>query len=153
MTNKKYIEYLSVMSSGFKAEYWQNVRRTCRSIRIELIENVLSKDEIYEIIQYAMPHVKECFANAFHIASIGDYDYVEGMVNCYGMPIDHAWNKTKDERYFDATFDLLGMARGDEYTSFYEGNYFDINRLSLESGVYGGYPFQVFNRENVKRSL
>ena len=142
--NMVFIEQWAVWSSGVRAKYWEHVRRTCKTVEVKHIADVLSQEAIDQIIDSAMPRLKECFRNAYNISEIGGYEYVEGLVNVCGLPIEHAWNKTKDGRYFDATFDLLGLEPGEEYTSLYEGTLDDISRLSLQSHVYGGYPNQVF---------
>lgn len=142
--NMVFIEQWAVWSSGVRAKYWEHVRRTCKTVEVKHIADVLSQEAIDQIIDRAMPRLKDCFRNAYYIAEIGGYKYVEGLVNVCGIPIEHAWNKTKDGRYFDATFDLLGLEPGEEYTSLYEGSWYDISRLSLQGRVFGGYPNQVF---------
>lgn len=142
--NMVFIEQWAVWSSGVRAKYWEHVRRTCKTVEVKHIADVLTQEAINQIIDRAMPRLKECFRNAYQIAEIGGYEYVEGLVNVCGLPIEHAWNKTTDGRYFDATFDLLGLEPGEEYTSLYEVTWKDISRLSLQSRVFGGYPNQVF---------
>ena len=46
---------------------------------------------------------KKCFSNSAKIALDNDIVYVEGLVRCCGVYIDHAWNKTKDGLYFGVT--------------------------------------------------
>lgn len=147
MTNKEYIELCATQGSGIHGAYWEHIRRTCKEVKVEPIYKVLPCSDVDYIIEHAMPHIRECFKNAYEIAMLDDYFYVEGMVNVGGFPIEHAWNKTRDGRYFDATYDLLGLVVEEDYTSFFEGGKVDTARLSLESRVYGGYPNQVFKKE------
>lgn len=137
----------ATQGGGVHGAYWEHIRRTCKQVTVEPIYKVLLCSDVDYIIENAMPHLKECYKNAYEIAMLFDYIYVEGMVNVGGLPIEHAWNKTRDGRYFDATYDLLGLASSDDYTAFYEGDKADIARLSLESRVFGGYPNQVFLKE------
>lgn len=152
MTNREYIEMLATQSSGIQAAYWTYIRRTYNEVSIEPMEHILSQAQIDAIKEYAFPKVRQCYKNAYKIAMLDDFLYVEGMVNFYGMPIEHAWNMTKDGRYFDATYELNGLEGGADYLSFYEAPFEDVSELALESRVYGGYPNQLF-RKNHKEEI
>lgn len=144
MTNKEIIETYASQLSGTRGDYWNHIRRTGLSVKMEAMSAVLTEEQISIIIERAYPKPRDCFKNAFRIAELCGCQYVEGLVNYYGVPIEHAWNKTEDGRYFDATYELNGLMESEEYTEFFDGTYPEIASLDVESGVYGGYSYQSF---------
>ena len=144
----EYATLISELYSGWKKRYWQEVAKNGKVVPVVPIQEAIGDHAVEDIKRFSMPRPKECFRNAFNITiDFPDFIYVEGIVSVCGMVIDHAWNRTKDGKYFDATYDLLDIGLATEYMPLYEGEASDITRLSLASGVFGGYAQQVF-REN-----
>ncbi len=95
--------------------------------------------EIKKVLSRYKPQPKRCFENAIKLSqrvclnSDLELNYVEGLTNFCGIPIDHAWNEI-DGLHFDITFDiaLARFHKSKHYTPEESKEYVQIIKLPVE---------------------
>lgn len=112
------------------------------------IKRLLETDFIKNMYK-AFP--KECYKNAAEFASYtyNEIEYVEGLVNCHGLPIAHAWNSYKGQ-HFDLTFEMNDRLRIDEeYMSFFSLKKQDLYIYMKELGYYGAFGVYHYTKNKL----
>ena len=68
-----------------------------------------------------------------------EINYVEGKMECFGIPIEHAWNEYKGQ-YFDATREiaLKEEVQGREYLALGTFDSDDVLGVIMKRKYYGG---------------
>ena len=133
-----------------RAEFLRSIKNDLVNVNIVSIYDLFNEQEIEMMKE--LTHKKECFKNAFMIASTfhptRGIKYVEGRVlvgNC--LPIEHAWNKIGD-KYFDATFEIaLGLDVTKEvYALLREYDVCKVREILLKRKYYGEiYWYEKFH--------
>lgn len=147
------IEYLTkirdLMSEGRQRAFAQAKVDAAREVVITPISEIFTKDEIAMIAMVGI-RKKECWKNATLVTTIfPDVDYVEGLINTFGLPIEHAFNRRGD-KYFDVTFDLLFPGDKErEYCAILELTATEVMERVIKQNYYSDMFAQIYF-ENVK---
>ena len=104
-----FLDQMIKVCSGRQAEFYKAMKDDLKDCELVSVKNLFSEEEI--AYMRTLIAKKECYKNAAQIAIYlsnpdRNIEYVEGRAMVAGFPVEHAWNKV-DDKYFDATFELL----------------------------------------------
>ena len=94
---------------------------------------------------------KQCFANAFDVSTtIPGVNYIEGEIDVFGMPIEHAWNEYKG-KHFDLTseFALHGKTPVKEYVMYQKFSSKEIWKYA-EKAMHKGPFIPLYYKDQLK---
>ena len=136
----KELEMLASITSGKQKQMFEDMIAFAQEVKMTPITDVFSKEQIAYIEKYIKPKKKECYKNATQLcwAFPGQVEYCEGKFTCYGISIDHAFNKVGD-KYVDITKELVlgGLDEETEYVVLGTYNAEEVRRVAVETGYYG----------------
>ena len=128
------------MVSGSQAEFYNQMLKDAKPIKVAKLAEVFSADQIAKIETFVAPKPKLCYQNATLFSLyFPNVDYVEGKMTCCGaFGIEHAWNKVGD-KYIDITMELaLKRDPGEEeYLALGEYDAATVSKTCLDRGYYG----------------
>lgn len=128
--------------------FYKKVDENIHEVKMSRLCEVFTPNEIRLIKTSVNPQKKQCYKNATLLTLLfpDKVKYVEGYADVSGFPVEHAFNKINGQ-YVDITFELaLGDDELKEYYAYGEYNIEEIERVVLETEVYGGV-FNFYNRK------
>lgn len=133
----------SLTAGEMHRKYYGYLAEHSKDINVVPLREAFTEEEIETIKKHVRIEKKECYKNASRLCGLfpDKVKYCEGQMNCYGLGIDHAWNKVGDV-YVDITSELaLGddeeKIRNTEYLLFGEYDYEVLVRVLMETEYYG----------------
>ena len=153
------IEAFAVLGSRNQQEYFRDLLKAAKQVKVVSIYDVFTDEEIKEIKKHVKPKKKMCYKNS-HLLTVlypNKVKYIEGRfaLSCNGFPIDHAFNKVGD-KYVDITVELALKEDVTEqkYIEFAEYDSEQIDSAAYETGYYGEYyKFYWMKRKNKEKIL
>lgn len=149
-----YLEGLAKMNVNEKQkaffEWEKNNAKQIHLVHVDEIRKKYPKIDAY--LKDENPVIKQCYMNASKLTiAVPEVQYIEGMVNMSGLPIEHAWNKIGDE-YFDITNDIalkdLDKMPFTEYVSIVELKEDELLKYAMKTGTYGGMIAEKYMADN-----
>lgn len=141
------------ITSGKQLQYFNQMLKDAKVIKVVPISEVMSKEDIDFIKRTIKPKSKMCYKNS-HLLTLyfPEALYVEGKVtvlNSFG--IDHAFNKIGD-KYIDITMELALKKdiTKEEYISLGEYDFETIRRITTRTEVFGNIYNELY-LENIKQ--
>lgn len=132
--------FLQLPLDSRQKSFYEKMIDDARVVHISPLEEVFSKSEISKIKKYVNPKKKECYKNATSLLSLfpeKHIKYVEGFFTCYGIPLEHAFNKVGD-KYVDITASLLlNVSKDEEYVALGEWEEKAVWEVLVKTGCYG----------------
>ena len=126
--------------SGKQKEWYEKMLADAKVVKISLLRDIFTPDEIETIKAVVRPQKKECYKNSTLTATLlmkKGVKYCEGKYTCYGIGLDHAFNKLGD-KYFDVTAELaLGKLDAQEYMVLGEYSPKEVLQIIEKQGYYG----------------
>lgn len=155
------IDGLVKMTSGKQQDFFLQMQKDAKPIKITSVTEIFSEKEIDYILAEIAPRKRECYRNASLLAKsflgIGKgIEYVEGKVTVYGgISLDHAFNKIGD-KYFDITLELalckpFSAFESEYYVSLLECGVQELIEIENRTGVYGNIYAERYIENNVRR--
>jgi hypothetical protein len=134
--NTELAEKVKADSEEIKVVSYKDIPEVKRMIETTFIQNMYK----------AIP--KECYKNAAEFASLTlGVEYVEGIVNCHGLPIAHAWNSFEGQ-YFDLTFEMNGRLDVEEqYLKLFSLDKTNLYLYMTELGYYGAFGLYHYTKK------
>lgn len=128
-------------TSGKQRKYFEAMLQDAYTVYCKPMAEVLPENLLKRVKQVKI-NKGECYKNSTLICIVdSEINYVEGKMEFFGIPIDHAFNEYKGN-YFDATREIaLNEVPGkdDEYLCIGVYDFDDvINTIKNTDGFYGG---------------
>lgn len=145
------IQAFHTITSGKQKEYYADLLRNIKPVKIVPLGSVFTDEEISRIKQMNIRR-NECYRNSHLLTALfpGRVMYVEGRVLPENLiPIDHAFNRVGDV-YVDVTFELalkLDVTR-QQYASIAEYDLLDLKRIITETGYWGDCYNHEWRKKN-----
>ena len=148
------IEAYKILTSGKQQEYYSDLLKAIKPVKVVSIHDVFTPDEILLIKSVIKPRRKHCYKNASLLTALFPYKvrYVEGkVIPDIEIVVDHALNKVGDV-YVDITYELgLNMdVANATYSAYAEYNYTEIAEVGDNTGYYGDV-YNYYWREKQKK--
>lgn len=136
----KELQTIAGMVSGSQAEFYNQMLKDAKPIKVSKLAEVYSVMEIAKIKTFFNPQPKLCYKNATLFALyFPGVEYVEGKMTCgRKFGIEHAWNKVGD-KYIDITMELA-LERDpseEEYLVLGEYDAETLSKAYSDRGYYG----------------
>lgn len=147
---KEYISQMATLTKNTNLEgFYEKVSKSIHEVKMSRLSEVFTAKEIRLIKENIHPQRKQCYRNASLLTLLfpDKVKYVEGYADVAGFPVEHAFNEINGQ-YVDITFELaLGLNElKDQYYAYGEYNAIEIEKVMLETEVYGGV-FNFYNRK------
>lgn len=137
-----YLEQMSKMNFGGKqGEFFNWQLHNAKQIKLTLTEEIRKRyPDIDDFLNLNQVVQKQCYKNASRLTThVEGVHYVEGLISCYGIPIEHAWNEI-DGLYFDTTKDIaLKDHEINDYIEIMNLNDQDVFKYMDVTGTYGSF--------------
>ena len=155
------IDAFAKLCGGNQGEFYRQMQRDAKVIKISSIYDVFTDEEIKTIKRTIMPKKKMCYKNASLLTKsfIGrqkDIKYCEGKMTVFkSFSYDHAFNKVGD-KYVDITMELaLGKSfdkiKDEYYVVLVECDMQELVDAEINSGVYGNVYAQRFIESYIRK--
>ena len=152
---KQQAQQLAEVTSGMQQIYYQGIADNSKDIECVPLAEAFTPEELKDIKKYLHPQPKECYRNATKLCELfpDKVLYCEGLMDCFGFGIDHAWNKVGD-KYVDITMEIA-LDRSDEikdtsYLLYGEWDFWTINRVMVKTGCFGEVYRTLFVEKHKK---
>ena len=134
------IQALQQIVTGKQKEYYTELLRNIKPVKVSPLKDVFTEEEISRIKQINIRQ-KECYRNSHLLTALfpGRVIYVEGRVLPENLfPIDHVFNRVGDV-YVDVTFEIaLGLnVTQQQYASIAEYDLHTLSRITSATGYWG----------------
>lgn len=144
ITHGKQREYFEAMLQGAHTVY-------CKPMAEVLPEKLLKRVKQIEIKKH------QCYKNSTLICMVdSEINYVEGKMEYFGIPIDHAWNEYKGQ-YFDATREIALCEIPEKNNKYLCIGVYDfndvINTINNTDGFYGGIWSKKYHYKDKLKNL
>lgn len=143
------LKAIASLTSGKQREYFEAMLQSAHTVYCKPMADVLPEKLLKRVKQIKVEK-KQCYKNSTLICMVdAEINYVEGNMECFGIPIEHAWNEYKGQ-YFDATREiaLKEEVQGREYLELGIFNSDDVLGVITEREYYGGILFEKYLQKN-----
>lgn len=140
------LQKFAALLSNKQREYFEACLQGAHIVSCKPMAEVLPEDLLRYVKQLKIIP-KQCYKNATLIAGLDDeIHFVDGKMDLYGLPIDHAWNEYRGQ-YFDATKEiaLSESPEGCEYLSMGEFTYHYVMNICIQREFYGSVLYETFS--------
>lgn len=142
------LKAIANLTSGKQREYFEAMLQGAHTVYCEPMAEVLP-DELLKRVKQVKIEKKQCYKNSTLLCQLSpDIRYVEGKMECFGIPIEHSWNEYKG-RFFDATREiaLKESVVGREYLALGIFEPSEVFNVIVERGYYGDILSEMFRKK------
>ena len=145
---KIHLKQMISVVSGKQREFYEwelNVGKLVNIVSYHT--NPLLSSKVEDFLEIHTPNQKECYETAYKLVDMyDDIEYVEGLINFKGIPIEHAWNYYRGI-YFDLTGEIVfEREMGDEYLQLIKIKQRKMHELALLTGTYCPYYIEYYKK-------
>lgn len=139
------LKAMASLTSGKQREYFEAMLQGAHTVYCKPMSEVLPEKLLKRVKQVKIEK-KQCYKNSTLICMVdAEINYVEGKMECLGIPIEHAWNEYKGQ-YFDATREiaLKEEVQGREYLALGTFDSDDVLGVIMKREYYGGILLEKY---------